>query len=219
MKIRAQRLISFWKTIGDVWQGATCVGPCCSFMIPCHCRNVVWLYCLGGFQRFRQMALLSAPTFFSPPGFPSFCLSPLSAIFLPLKIRVLIAPASCWQFSLWYLDPPLFDSSSGGKGEKTSRYLWVFRWGFPGCPHRLQENGWEKKKKKHFLFSHFCLLQLSAFVYLSICRWLSRQIHPYICLFWHAVRGRGGQCLTDFIYDSIVVKITESRLRRSQDQI
>ena len=144
------------------------------------------------------MALLSAPTFFSPPGFPSFCLSPLSAIFLPLKIRVLIAPASCWQFSLWYLDSPLFDSSSGGKGEKTSRCLWVFRWGFPGCPQGLQEHGWGKKKKKHFLFSHFCLLQLSVFVYLSICRWLSRQIHPYICLFWHAVRGRGGQCLTGF---------------------
>ena len=143
------------------------------------------------------MALLSAPTFFSPPGFPSFCLSPLSAIFLPLKISVLIAPASCWQFSLWYLDSPLFDSSSGGKGEKTSRCLWVFRWGFPGCPQGLQEHGWGKKKK-HFLFSHFCLLQLSVFVYLSICRWLSRQIHPYICLFWHAVRGRGGQCLTGF---------------------
>lgn len=87
MKIRVQRLISSWKTIGDACHGATCVGPCCSFMTPCHCRNVIWLHCLGGFQHFRQMALLSSPTFFSPPGFPSFCLSPLSPIFLLLKIR------------------------------------------------------------------------------------------------------------------------------------
>ena len=132
----------------------------------------------------HSFLLLDFPLFVSPHFSPSF---------YSLKYAVLIAPASCWQFLLWYLDSPLFASSSGGKGEKTSWYLWVFRWGFPGCPHGLQENGWQ-----HFFFSCLCLLQLSALVYLSMCRWIDRLIHPYICLFWHAVRGRGGQCLTEF---------------------
>lgn len=119
-----------------------CVAWCYTcFTRPCHCRSVVWRYCLGGFQRFRQMALLRTPTFFFPPGFPSFCLSPLSPIFLLLKIPVLIALVSCWQLLLWYLDSPLFASSGGGKGEKTSRYLWVFGWCSLGCPHGLRENG------------------------------------------------------------------------------
>ena len=94
MKIRAQRLVSSWKTIGDAWHGATCAGPCCGFMMPCHCRNVVWLYCLGGFQHFRQMALLSAPTFFSLPGFPSF-VSP----FFPPSFYSL-------KYAYWLLRPP-----------------------------------------------------------------------------------------------------------------
>jgi len=116
----------------------------------------------------HSFLLLDFPLFVSPHFPPSF---------YSLKYAVLVAPASCWQFLLWYLDSPLFASSSGGKGEKTSRYLWVFRWGFPGCPHGLQENGWQ-----HFFFSCFCLLQLSALVYLSMCRWIDRLIDPYICV-------------------------------------
>lgn len=101
---------------------------------------------------------------FPSPGFPSFCLPLSLKPFYPLKSQPHCS-SLLLTISLWYLDPPLFDSSNGGKGENQP-ILVSFQVRLSGMSTPAPGKWLEKKKKKHFL-SHFCLLRLSAFVYLS----------------------------------------------------
>ena len=153
MKIRAKRLISFWKTVGDMWHGAGTCGPLLQFS----CWHVtaemspvfiaLEASSLSGkllsFVRLHSFLLLDFPLLVSPHFSPSF---------YSLRYLYSLLLTSHWQFcSVWF--------QQWSKGKQTSQYSWVHV-GFPRMS-TLAPGRWLTA----FLFFSISLIAINALVY------------------------------------------------------